>query len=216
MTKLLKEVRKLFTPKVIIGSMITLVLLLVLGLWMFQLKTKTIVYGDLTLTIPDAQSSFLTELIIPENSESVNLHPYVKLLLENEREELIEARRQDQISRVKRLFNSYGSPLVGYEELIVDRSEECGADFKVIVGIAGSESGLGKINYKRYNPFGYLDGVQYPDQETALYELICKISANHLSFCGSDLQCLVNRYAGPGDNANHFVSKVQWFINQLS
>jgi hypothetical protein len=136
--------------------------------------------------------------------------------LAEEKDIIIESRRQKQIQKVRRFFKQYGAPLKGYEEIFVDKSEKCGGDYRVLVGIAGSESGLGRHNYKLYNPFGYLDGVQYPNQKKALEILACKVSEQHISKCGTDLYCLGRRYAGPKDDLDHFVSKVRWFMEQVS
>ncbi len=132
------------------------------------------------------------------------------------KEYVIKTRRQRQIDKVENFFDQYGSPLMGYGYIIVDKAEECGGDYRVLIGIAGSESGLGRINYKLYNPYGYLDGVQYPDQKTALEILSCKVSQQHISVCGTNLTCLGNRYAGPSDDLDHFISKVAWFMKQVS
>lgn len=142
-------------------------------------------------------------------------HPITPLHLEKDHAETLAADRQQIIDRVRAFFVSYGSPMAPYVEILVDQSYACGGNYRVLVGIAGSESGLGKKPYKLYNPFGYLNNKQYSSWEEALTELSCKISQQHISKCGEDLSCLVKRYAGPGDDQNLFISKVQWFMNQV-
>jgi hypothetical protein len=132
-----------------------------------------------------------------------------------EEKEIKERERVAAINRVESFLQVYGSPLVGYGQIIVDKAIECGGDYRLLIGIAGSESGLGKIMYKKYNPYGYLNNVTYSSQREALEILSCKVSQEHLAKCGSDLDCLARRYAGPGDDLEHFISKVRWFASQV-
>lgn len=143
------------------------------------------------------------------------LHAISQGQVEAARQMEIAKRRQEQIDKVAAFFKRYGAKLQGYESIFVDKAEECGGDYRVLVGIAGSESGLGRINYMLYNPFGYLDGVQYPDQRTALEVLACRVSYQHIAPCGTDLYCLARRYGGPETDLDHFVSKVAWFMSQV-
>jgi hypothetical protein len=129
---------------------------------------------------------------------------------------LIAQRRQFRINKVETYFKAYGSPLSGYGYIFVDQAERCGGNYRVLVGIAGSESGLGRINYKTFNPFGYLNNVQYTSYEQALTDLACKISRQHIAVCGTDLDCLARRYiGGGGDDPDLFISKVRFFMNQV-
>ncbi|MCA9379477.1 hypothetical protein KC640_03545 [Candidatus Dojkabacteria bacterium] len=143
------------------------------------------------------------------------LHPVALENLEIDRAEILATDRQQIIDRVRAFFERYGSPMAPYVEILVDQSYACGGNYRVLVGIAGSESGLGKVPYKLYNPFGYLNGVQYASWEEALTDLSCKISQQHISKCGEDLRCLALRYAGPSDDLNLFISKVAWFMGQV-
>lgn len=143
------------------------------------------------------------------------LHPIGIANYQTTEVETYAARRQAAINRVQAFMRSYGSPLVEYAPIIVDQAQACGGNYRILVGIAGSESGLGRINYKLYNPYGYLNGVQYSGFEEALTVLSCRISQQFLSVCKDDLWCLVKRYAGPQDDPQLFVSKVAWFASQV-
>lgn len=123
--------------------------------------------------------------------------------------------RADKIAKITDLFNDYNSPMRGYEELIFNRANECGGDYKVLIGIAGNESGLGRIPYKTYNPYGYLDGKQYSGWEESLSFLSCVISERFLKPCNNDLACIINKYAGPLDDKSLWIRNVTYFINQL-
>lgn len=136
--------------------------------------------------------------------------------MQNRAAAAISARRQSRIDKVEDYFRRYGSKLQGYGHIFVDQAEACGGDYRILVGIAGSESGLGRVMYKRYNPFGYLNRVQYNSQEEALTFLACQVSRQHIAPCGDDLFCLARRYGGPETDLNHFVNKVRWFARNVS
>lgn len=123
------------------------------------------------------------------------------------------AERNDNIQRVENIFERYNSPMKGYGEIIVRRAGECGGDFKVLIGIAGNESLFGRVPYKLYNPFGYLDGRQYSGWEESLEILSCVISQRFLEPCQNDLRCIINRYGGTDTDKEHWIRSVQFFIN---
>lgn len=176
--------------------------ILVLIVWGFYIWSQ---FAPRQFKRADILTPSFAATLIPTSADSL-------VLTQNE---VYQARRNLAIERVRNLMTSYGSPLVPYAGIMVDRAKECGGDYRILVGIAGSESGLGRINYKKYNPFGYLNGVQYAGFEDAIYELSCKISQQHLAVCGNDLNCLVRRYAGPQDDAQLFINKVSWFARQV-
>lgn len=118
-------------------------------------------------------------------------------------------------AKVESYFRAYGSPMVGYGEIIVRKAVECGGDYKILVGIAGNESGLGKIPYKKFNPYGYLDGVQYTGWSESLNKLSCVISQRFIVPCKGDLYCIIRKYGGPGDNKDLWVRNVSFFMAQV-
>jgi hypothetical protein len=123
--------------------------------------------------------------------------------------------QQRKIESVEAIFRKYNSPMQGYAELIINRTTECGGDYKIIVAIAGNESGFGRIPYKKYNPYGYLDGVQYSGWEEALDYLSCKISEQHLAPCNNDLYCIIQRYGGPETDQAKWLRNIRWFMEQI-
>ncbi|MFS8131073.1 MAG: hypothetical protein ACMG57_03775, partial [Candidatus Dojkabacteria bacterium] len=82
-------------------------------------------------------------------------------------------------------------------------------------GIAGNESGLGKVPYKKYNPYGYLDGITYTGWNESLSKLSCVISQRFIAPCKSDLYCIIRKYGGPGDNKDLWVRNVSFFMAQV-
>lgn len=143
------------------------------------------------------------------------INEYKNQKLEVLREKELEAELQRRASDVRSLFERYNSPMIGYEYLIVSRAYECGGDYKLLVAIAGNESGFGRVPYKLYNPFGYLDGVQYSGWEESLNYLSCKISEQHLAPCNNNVACVVESYGGSDTNKPKWISNITWFMNQL-
>lgn len=109
----------------------------------------------------------------------------------------------------------YNSPFQGLGFIIVDAAARCGGDYKTLLAIAGNESGFGRIPYKLYNPFGYLNGVTYSGWEEALDFLSCRISQQYIAPCNNDLYCIVKNYAGPTDDKERWVYNINWFRNQI-
>lgn len=131
------------------------------------------------------------------------------------RAELVEIELQAKAERVEAIFRKYNSPMQGYGRLLVSETERCGGDYKVITAIAGNESGFGRIPYKLYNPFGYLNNVQYSGWEEAIRILSCRISYQHLVPCQNNVSCVVIKYAGPSDDKEKWVRNITWFVNQI-
>jgi hypothetical protein len=152
------------------------------------------------------------------------IHPLTQKLIEeqklkiNEKVQavLLEEQIQREIAKVKSFFESYGAVMTGYEEILVRKAHECGGDYRVLVGIAGNESGLGRIPYNLYNPYGYLDGMTYSSWEESLNKLSCVISQRFVKPCGVDLQCIINKYGGPDTDQAKWIRNVSWFMNQVT
>ncbi len=159
------------------------------------------------------------EIIEPNVVKDPNFttYPHINAEIESSRAVKIkELERQQKIDKVEAIFAKYGGYMSGYGHIFVDRAEECGGDYKVLVGIAGNESGMGRINYKLYNPFGYLNNRQYLSYEEALTHLTCEISQRYLSRCSNNLYCIVtNGYGGSDTDVNKWIRNVNFFINQI-
>lgn len=194
-------------------------LIITMGIWAYLQPPTSFEIGGLAIRLPlplltDASIHYSKGKQLNLTTEPGLFPQYAAQLAQEYSERKVEI-RQAKIDKAEALFRDYGSNLVGYGHIIVDQASACGGDWRILIGIAGSESGLGRINYKLYNPFGYLDGVQYANYTEALTILSCKISTQHLAPCGQDLYCLARRYAGPSDDLEHFVSKIRYFVNRL-
>jgi hypothetical protein len=166
--------------------------------------TDTSGYREIIYTNPDSN-------FIPLNvsMDKINKLKLEKILQIQERD------KQAKIQRIENLFSRYKSPMSGYGELIYNRSTECGGDYRIIVGIAGNESGFGRIPYKLYNPFGYLDGVQYSGWYQSISTLSCRISQRFLAPCHNNITCIEGKYGGPDTPKEQWIRHVSSFVNQL-
>lgn len=165
--------------------------------------------------------SYISSLTYQPTEEFIAADPVVdsigRLKIE-QKQKIAEKERQEKINRIEDLFARYNSPMQGYAELIFRRVEDCSngeADYRVLIGIAGNESGLGRVPYKLYNPYGYLDGKQYADWNDSLTFLSCVITQRFIVPCNNDLTCIINKYAGPSDDKSQWIRNVTYFINQL-
>lgn len=196
------------------GILVLLILILYVLLTILQSPLRVAVNGMyVSLPLPNIFNNH--ELSLNSNLPDSTLSQSLLMQAGVEKTEIKERERVAAINRVESFFQAYGSPLVGYGWIIVDKAIECGGDYRLLVGIAGSESGLGKIMYKKYNPYGYLNNVTYSSQKEALEILSCRVSQEHLAVCNQDLDCIARRYAGPGDDLEHFKAKVRWFAGQV-
>jgi hypothetical protein len=126
-----------------------------------------------------------------------------------------EYQKQSTIKKAKDSIKSYNSPMSPYLEIVYDRAIECGGDFHTLLAIAGNESGFGRIPYKQYNPFGYLNGVTYSGWEESLYVLSCKISQEFIKPCNNDLYCIIDKYGGSETDTELWINRVKLFIKNL-
>jgi hypothetical protein len=165
--------------------------------------------------------SYISSISYNPNSEFIAIDPVkdgLNRLKVEQRQKIAEKERQEKIDRIEALFARYNSPMQEYAELVFRRVEDCGsgtADYRILVAIAGNESGFGRVPYKLYNPYGYLDGKQYADWNDSLTFLSCVITQRFIVPCENDLTCIINKYAGPSDDKSQWIRNVTYFINQL-
>lgn len=139
-----------------------------------------------------------------------------KAIEEKREQERIQAEIEHNTQKIEAILARYNSPMQGYGHIIARKAYECGGDYRVLTAIAGNESGFGRIPYKLYNPYGYLDGVQYSGWDTALEFLSCVISQRFLKPCNNDLACIIRTYGGSDTNKEQWIRNIQFFINQIN
>lgn len=189
----------------------------------FAIKTAIVIISFVVIV--------LLELTIVKNQTSVNnnLPDTNTITVEplNISQAIVKKAAQDKINFLKEeeikykvylievLLERYNSPMKGLGRLIYDRTTECGGDYKVVVAIAGNESGFGRVSYKLYNPFGYLDGVQYDSFEHAVDVISCKIAERFLAPCNNDLTCVINKYGGHDTDKPKWIRNISYFMGLI-
>lgn len=139
----------------------------------------------------------------------------VQALYDVKKSEIQQREFEENVARAEAILKRYDSPMQGLGHIIVRRADECGGDYKILLAIAGNESLFGRVPVKLYNPYGWLDGVQYASFEDALTKISCYISERYIAKCNKDITCIVRTYAGPGDDKQRWVYNINWFIKQI-
>jgi len=120
-----------------------------------------------------------------------------------------------QALKLVRYLKSQGSPIATYNlaELLINTSNASGIDYKLIVAIAGTESGFCRVNYMGYNCFGYLNSVHYSSFDSAIRNLIPLISQNYIRKFGTNFKAFAAAYgyqdvaAGAKNLATYYYSQ---------
>lgn len=101
-----------------------------------------------------------------------------------------------QVERLVTYLKRQGSPIAKREfaDQIIRVSNANGADYRIIVAISGVESGFCAANYKKYNCFGYLNGVQYGSYEQAFNSLIPRIAREYVKKYGTNFKAFAVAY----------------------
>lgn len=124
----------------------------------------------------------------------------------------VQTNYQNTVNRVRNYLRQTGSPMANYAHVIISAANRCGGNYRSLLAIAKIESGFGKYPYKKYNPYGYLNGRQYSGWAEALDKLSCQISQQYLSKYGTDFVAMGKIYAG---SSTTWASKVRGAYNQI-
>jgi hypothetical protein len=133
----------------------------------------------------------------PIASEIAEANKNKPIIEEQERKAL---ERDGKISRLVNFLKKQHSPIAtnDYAAQIIDVSEKNGADYRLIVGIMGVESGFCiapyRMNGNTYNCFGYLNKVKYSSYTAAFNDLIPKISKQYVKKYGWNLEAFSKAY----------------------
>lgn len=103
---------------------------------------------------------------------------------------------KQKVAKLESFFKRYKAPIANstYAEQIIRLSEKSGADYKVVVAIMGVESGFCIAPYKKYNCFGYLNGVQYTSFSHAFEDLVPKVSRQYAKPYGTNFSAMLKAY----------------------
>lgn len=104
--------------------------------------------------------------------------------------------RDAEIANLVAYFRRQRAPIAteAYAAQFIDLSRANGADYKVVVAISGIESGFCIAPYKKFNCFGYLNGVQYSSFSQALATLIPKVSREYARKYGTNFEAIAKAY----------------------
>jgi hypothetical protein len=105
-------------------------------------------------------------------------------------------KRKTQTTSLVAFLRKQGSPVATYDyaNQIIEVSEKNGADYKILVALMGVESGFCNANYKTYNCFGFLNGVQYSSYSNAFNSLIPQIANRYVKQYGTNFEGLAAAY----------------------
>ncbi len=119
------------------------------------------------------------------------------------------------VDNLMKFLVDYGSPIAEYKyaKIIVDVSKRYGADYKLNVAIMLAESGVCKNPHKKYNCYGFLDGVYYESFEDSLTTLTAKVSNMYTGKYGNDIVTIARRY-GPV-NKEAWIRKINYAMNRI-
>lgn len=122
--------------------------------------------------------------------------------------------REDKIQRLLAYLKKKGSPAATYEiaTIVIDKSAANGADWRVVMAIAGAESGFCKQSFW-HNCFGYLNGVKYPSYAAAFTDLVPKVSRQYAARYGWDFAALAKAYGQ--QNWEHSTAVMRKFASEM-
>jgi len=199
---------------VLIFLIISLILIFIFYIHLSTINQKT-TKANITQIYAQDKNNTIGNLVSIENVLSnilnINLNKSLKEIDNYHLEKYID----EHSEKIRRFFEIYKAKMIGTEKLIVKTALECQGDYRIIVGIAGIESGLGRSPVGGYNPFGYLDGKYYNSFEEAIRIIGCDISQRFIKPCEGNLDCIVKRYGVPPEYREHWKKNVDWFMNQV-
>jgi hypothetical protein len=141
-------------------------------------------------------------------SRQENIESFYSKLSEDYNKEL---NLRSEVLNLVAYLRAQGSPVATYDyaRQIITTSRSYGADYKILVAIMGVESGFCNANYKVYNCFGYLNGVQYGSYSQAFAALIPKISVQYANVYQTNFRAFAEAYGI--HNVDHHTKRLQNF-----
>jgi len=170
---------------------------------------------SLAQTTPDvlAKKDKIDTITFVSLKDTINKHANNTAIIKAQQQK--DRIRNAIVERMEQIISNYGGHMSGLADNLYDNALACGGDPALLFAIAGNESGFGRIPYKLYNPFGYLDGRQYASWEESINYLSCKISTQHLVPCGNEVNCVIKRYGGSDTNKEQWIKNINWFRSMI-
>ena len=157
-----------------------------------------------------AQSEILGESSAPSTSSSISstssISSSIALPEISEKAKEVEAF----------ILSQNGSPMFASEaQTSIDKANECGVDYKLMIAIAGYESGYGRKPMKKYNPYGWKNGKTYSSFKEAISEITCQFGNRYIKKGLDTVKEISNIYLGPTGNHDAWIKNVSYIKSQI-
>ncbi len=114
------------------------------------------------------------------------------------------------------ILSQNGSPMFASEaQTSIDKANECGVDYKLMIAIAGYESGYGRKPMKKYNPYGWRNGKTYNSFKEAISEITCQFSNKYIKKGRDTVEEISNIYLGSNGNHDAWIKNVTYIRSQI-
>jgi hypothetical protein len=117
----------------------------------------------------------------------------------------------DEVQQIDALLGKHGSPMKGLGNVFVAAGRKYGVDPRLVVGIAGAESNLGKYAYHPYNAWGWggRAGHTFGSWEQSIATITKGLRDGYVGQGRTTPAAIVSKYA-PGSDGN---DEAQWVAN---
>jgi len=114
------------------------------------------------------------------------------------------------------ILSQNGSPMFASEaQTSIDKANECGVDYKLMIAIAGYESGYGRKPMKKYNPYGWRNGKTYSTFKDAISEITCQFGDKYIKKGLDTVREISNIYLGADGNHDAWIKNVTYIRSQI-
>jgi len=125
----------------------------------------------------------------------------------------------DEVQQIDAFLHKNGSPMVGLGNVFVAAGRKYGVDPRLVVGIAGAESTLGKYAYRPYNAWGWggRAGHSFGSWEESIAQVTKGLRDGYISQGRTTPATIVSKYApsSDGNDEAQWASNVGHFMKQL-
>jgi len=114
------------------------------------------------------------------------------------------------------ILSQNGSPMFASEaQTSIDKANECGVDYKLMIAIAGYESGYGRKPMKKYNPYGWKNGKTYSSFKEAISEITCQFGNKYIKKGRDTVEEISNIYLGKQGNHDAWIKNVSYIRSRV-
>lgn len=125
----------------------------------------------------------------------------------------------DEVQQIDAFLHKNGSPMAGLGNVFVAAGKKYGVDPRLVVGIAGAESSLGKYAYRPYNAWGWggRAGHSFGSWEESIAQVTKGLRDGYISQGRTTPAAIVSKYApsSDGNDEAQWASNVGHFMKQL-